>query len=523
MDLPATVVTSLVDLRIVPTFDSPWLCTSLADFWGRRWNITTSSVLRVLVYDPIVEGRLVASDDVHPKRLAAAQQLAAEPQPVLMFTSAAAGPTSRGALEPLAPASAKASAAVCEDEQPSHASSTDPDSASEDRSDVSTGMSEEGPTKSNAAAVTASRERPSAATRPPRWRRVCGTLATFLVSGLMHEWIMYMLMPRFLGPWTGKWTVYFTMQGPLLLCEVELKRAWRQAGLRPLPFLLACALTWATLLVVAVPFFFGAVQPPHGNLAPRVVAAVRDSFAAVGQLVEASLKHITVTLATWDAVWEVYLDPKWSRQRLRLYGAQDRALEQFFMKLEKEMAEVSMERHGRAKQLVVFFGAASIGTRGGWGADAVLRACRKVVCRPRGTDQRRGRVVLVDAHRTTRVSSAVNGKQPCEVELNILSATRPAGWKPPAGQVEQRLLRPAWSQQRDQPVRGLMWCPVVPPRKPPQAPRSSQEATTTAASEPGPSTPQPAKRSKRTKAEPAAEPTKGKGKGKAATSTGCPA
>ncbi|GFH14213.1 hypothetical protein HaLaN_10229, partial [Haematococcus lacustris] len=42
--------------------------------------------------------------------------------------------------------------------------------------------------------------------------------------------------------------------------------------------------------------------------------------------------------------------------------AQDRALEQFFKKLEEDMAEVSMERHGRAKQLVVFFGAASIGT-----------------------------------------------------------------------------------------------------------------------------------------------------------------
>ncbi|KAJ9527637.1 hypothetical protein QJQ45_025890, partial [Haematococcus lacustris] len=46
-----------------------------------------------------------------------------------------------------------------------------------------------------------------------------------------------------------------------------------------------------------------------------------------------------------------------------------------------------------------------------------------------------------------------------------------------------------------------------------EAPRSSQAATQAAASEPGPSTPQPAKRSKRTKAEPgAAEPTKGKGK-----------
>ncbi|GFH16274.1 hypothetical protein HaLaN_12661 [Haematococcus lacustris] len=68
-----------------------------------------------------------------------------------------------------------------------------------------------------------------------------------------------------------------------------------------------------------------------------------------------------------------------------------------------------------------------------------------------------------------------------------------------------------------------MWCPVVAPRKPPQAPRSSQEATPTAASEPGPSTPQPAKRSKRTKAEPgAAEPTKGKGKGKAAKAKPAP-
>ncbi|KAJ9522350.1 hypothetical protein QJQ45_008177 [Haematococcus lacustris] len=65
-----------------------------------------------------------------------------------------------------------------------------------------------------------------------------------------------------------------------------------------------------------------------------------------------------------------------------------------------------------------------------------------------------------------------------------------------------------------------MWCPVVPPRKPPQAPRSSQAATPAAVSEPGPNTPPSDKRSKRTKVEQAAEPTggtgKGKGKGKAA-------
>ncbi|GFH11844.1 hypothetical protein HaLaN_07414, partial [Haematococcus lacustris] len=119
-----------------------------------------------------------------------------------------------------------------------------------------------------------------------------------------------------------------------------------------------------------------------------------------------------------------------------MYGAQDRVLEQFFKKLEEDMAKVSMERHGHAKQLVVFLGAVSIGTGGGWGADAVLRACCKVVCRPRGSEQLRGRVVLVDEHRTTRVSSAVYGKQPCEEELGHKQPTRPAGWKPPAGQVE---------------------------------------------------------------------------------------
>ncbi|KAJ9529021.1 hypothetical protein QJQ45_007091 [Haematococcus lacustris] len=178
--------------------------------------------------------------------------------------------------------------------------------------------------------------------------------------------------------------------------------------------------------------------------------------SSVVTFLKAKLKHITVNLATLDAVWEVCLDPKWARQRLMLYGAQNRALEQFFKKarpvaslspddpilidqepapssirrghkcaihitavilrvidtlsldvgklvafcfvgastfmgahngvmgahnggksarkksmsesmsqLEKDMAEVPMERHNRAKQLVVFFGSAGIGTGGG--------------------------------------------------------------------------------------------------------------------------------------------------------------
>ncbi|KAJ9509578.1 hypothetical protein QJQ45_011216 [Haematococcus lacustris] len=84
----------------------------------------------------------------------------------------------------------------------------------------------------------------------------------------------------------------------------------------------------------------------------------------------------------------------------------------------------------------------------------------------------------------------------------------------------------AWSQQRDQPVRGIVWSPIVAPRKPPQAPCSSQAATQPAASEPGPSTIPPAERPKCTKAEQAAEPTqptKGKGQAKGEAAKARPA
>ncbi|KAJ9534051.1 hypothetical protein QJQ45_002043 [Haematococcus lacustris] len=164
----------------------------------------------------------------------------------------------------------------------------------------------------------------------------------------------------------------------------------------------------------------------HQQVGTHLAAA-----SSAGTSLVANLKDITVTLAIWDAVWEVYLDPKWARQRLRLYKAQDRGLEQFFKKLGEEMAEVFLKRCDCAKQLVVFSGAASIGAGGGWGADAGLRACFKVVWRPRGTDQRWGRVVLVNEFRTTRVSSAVTGQQPCEDKLSKRRATRLKGWKPP--------------------------------------------------------------------------------------------
>ncbi|GFH11695.1 HRDC domain-containing protein [Haematococcus lacustris] len=55
---------------------------------------------------------------------------------------------------------------------------------------------------------------------------------------------------------------------------------------------------------VAAVFFAGAYY--LGKL-----RGLKSPASSAGTSMEANLKHITVTLATWDAVWEVYLDPKW--------------------------------------------------------------------------------------------------------------------------------------------------------------------------------------------------------------------
>lgn len=59
MGVPAAMIRGGLGVTLVPPFDKPWLCHSVADYWGRRWNNTTSLHLRSLVYDIVVDGRWV--------------------------------------------------------------------------------------------------------------------------------------------------------------------------------------------------------------------------------------------------------------------------------------------------------------------------------------------------------------------------------------------------------------------------------------------------------------------------------
>lgn len=257
MDGPASLATSLIGLNIIPTFDQPWLSSSLADFWGRRWNITTSSILRTLVYDPIVEGVLIKK---------AAPQAAREGL-VNGAKQAAAG-------EQQSPAVSRGSS--------SHM---------------------DGVVADGEQAPAAAASKPPATRRIAKWRRVAGTCATFLVSGLSHEFVLWMILPALPNgsrPWLWKWTAYFTVQAPLLLAEMSLKKAWRRAGLPELNVWVARAITLSFLLLVADPLFFAPVDR-DSYIADLNIKRVSEGFVWVGSTVRPLLSWLAAHLPT--PVW----------------------------------------------------------------------------------------------------------------------------------------------------------------------------------------------------------------------------
>ncbi|XWS18132.1 hypothetical protein CRYUN_Cryun32bG0015700 [Craigia yunnanensis] len=50
----AALARALLGLELEQQFNEPYLSTSLQDFWGRRWNIMVTSILRPTVYEPVL-------------------------------------------------------------------------------------------------------------------------------------------------------------------------------------------------------------------------------------------------------------------------------------------------------------------------------------------------------------------------------------------------------------------------------------------------------------------------------------
>jgi len=66
-------VQTVLGFEIEPLFHKPYLSTSLQDFWGHRWNLMITRILRPTVYNPV---RRIFTDLVNPTYATSAAMLA---------------------------------------------------------------------------------------------------------------------------------------------------------------------------------------------------------------------------------------------------------------------------------------------------------------------------------------------------------------------------------------------------------------------------------------------------------------
>ncbi|KAL5769241.1 hypothetical protein ACOSP7_015801 [Xanthoceras sorbifolium] len=61
LDMVRHLVQFLIGVELEPQFNKPHLSTSLQDFWGRRWNVMVSDILRWAAYNPVrsISSRLI--------------------------------------------------------------------------------------------------------------------------------------------------------------------------------------------------------------------------------------------------------------------------------------------------------------------------------------------------------------------------------------------------------------------------------------------------------------------------------
>lgn len=276
-------------MTLAPHFRNPYAATSLTDFWARRWNITQGLVLRFFVYEPIVEGRLlaaaagagpaaaglkaaaaaeVAAQQQHATAHQAqpAQPLADHEQAATVAPGAAGGGTNwpaglrhrgssrppqvpTGAAKPLAAALPAAGSRsdlnnAADDDDCSSSSLGLADTASsnsqvaEQQQQLQPNLTQRQQNAAGTAAVSGtaaalgrSASQPllarSSTTFAPRWRRQLAAGATFFVSGLEHE----LFMAYATRGWGWRWLAFFSLQGLLLAGEGGVKRRAAAAGL----------------------------------------------------------------------------------------------------------------------------------------------------------------------------------------------------------------------------------------------------------------------------------------------------
>ncbi|KAG2435743.1 hypothetical protein HXX76_006939 [Chlamydomonas incerta] len=285
----AALVVAVHGLALAPSWDRPWLQTSLADFWGRRWNLPAAASLKHLVFAPVVEGRLVPKP--RPRLAAAGEDLAPAGAAAAAPGDDSSPPAVGKSPPPSSPSTASDSASRAG--APLNAPETADDvAAAAPPGDGGAGKQRAGgetapPGAPGTGDVAATERRGHTKSRrdgPSAAARLMALSATFAVSGLMHEVLLWVCTGD--ASQLGKQTWFFAIQAPLMLAEQALVRAAARAGIQ-LPVWLCIPVASLTLQVPAMYGFWGAyfaaVTPRSTPLsAPGAASATGATVPAFG-------------------------------------------------------------------------------------------------------------------------------------------------------------------------------------------------------------------------------------------------
>ncbi|WIA30899.1 hypothetical protein OEZ86_000951 [Tetradesmus obliquus] len=121
-------------------------------------------------------------------------------------------------------------------------------------------------------------QQPGKAAKASLWLRLAGMAATFAVSGVMHEVILFYVSHE--GQfYPGYWFTFFAIQAPVVLAEALIYKRLAAADIR-VPRLLGTAVGTVILMTLATYLWYPPIDT-HTDIAASVVAGINKNAAAV--------------------------------------------------------------------------------------------------------------------------------------------------------------------------------------------------------------------------------------------------
>ncbi|CAI5475720.1 unnamed protein product [Closterium sp. Yama58-4] len=305
-ELVAGVVAAVAPrFAVEPHFRRPYLATSLGSFWARRWNLVVSVSLRETVYEPLLDwlegpcstegGRATEKSARDPEcnSTFGAGKSAVNGEHDAMNGRGCRAPDGFEAVEKMNGCSEKVNGNCekmngCSEKVNGNCERMNGcrknvngsnkhingcyqrSSRREETACVNgTGESPNGLTdncddyqgankaaKQNGCSSPAAAADTSPNSRHVSFARAAATIASFAVSGIMHELVILYLG----GAMTGEQMVFFTLHGVLTVAEAWVRKEWGKRQLVPIPKVVAGVLALGLLLSTGHVLFFEPYQ-----------------------------------------------------------------------------------------------------------------------------------------------------------------------------------------------------------------------------------------------------------------------